>query len=155
MIDDFAHNPDKIDATLATLRAQPGRLLIMFQPHGYGPLTKMGEELADELRERDGARRPALLAGPGLPGRHGRTHARIRLAGRAVSERGAQADHIPERAAIGEALLAEARDGDRILIMGARDDSLQRIRGRPGRKAGVEELIGASGVGPAWQSPAP
>jgi len=49
VIDDFAHNPDKIDATLATLRAQPGRLLLMFQPHGYGPLTKMGEELADSL----------------------------------------------------------------------------------------------------------
>jgi len=46
VIDDFAHNPDKIDATLATLRAQPGRLLIMFQPHGYGPLAKMGDELA-------------------------------------------------------------------------------------------------------------
>src|SRR5205085_9194180 len=47
VIDDFAHNPDKIDATLATLRAHPGRLLIMFQPHGYGPLTKMGEQLAE------------------------------------------------------------------------------------------------------------
>src|SRR5690349_9018248 len=49
VIDDFAHNPDKIDATLATLRAQPGRLLIMFQPHGYGPLTKMGDELAQSF----------------------------------------------------------------------------------------------------------
>src|SRR5206468_9746073 len=43
VIDDFAHNPDKIAATLATLRAHAGRLLIMFQPHGYGPLSKMGE----------------------------------------------------------------------------------------------------------------
>src|SRR5690606_18078568 len=46
VIDDFAHNPDKITATLATLTAQPGRLLIMFQPHGFGPLAKMGDELA-------------------------------------------------------------------------------------------------------------
>src|SRR6185437_677547 len=38
VIDDFAHNPDKIAATLATLHAFPGRLLVMFQPHGYGPL---------------------------------------------------------------------------------------------------------------------
>src|SRR3954451_2615216 len=49
VIDDFAHNPDKIDATLATLRAQPGRLLLMFQPHGFGPLAKMGEQLAESL----------------------------------------------------------------------------------------------------------
>ncbi len=51
VIDDFAHNPDKIAATLATLRAQPGRLLIMFQPHGYGPLAKMGEPLADSFAD--------------------------------------------------------------------------------------------------------
>ena len=56
VIDDFAHNPDKIAATLATLRAHPGRLLIMFQPHGYGPLTKMGEELADAFADRNGGR---------------------------------------------------------------------------------------------------
>jgi UDP-N-acetylmuramate--alanine ligase len=37
---------------------------------------------------------------------------------------GAEADHIPERAKVGEAMVAEARSGDRILIMGARDDTL-------------------------------
>ena len=37
VIDDFAHNPDKIAATIQTLHAFPGRLLLMFQPHGYGP----------------------------------------------------------------------------------------------------------------------
>ncbi|HWI76103.1 MAG TPA: Mur ligase family protein, partial [Sphingomicrobium sp.] len=45
VIDDFAHNPDKIDASLATLRVHPGRLLILFQPHGYGPIAKMGDQL--------------------------------------------------------------------------------------------------------------
>ena len=44
-----------------------------------------------------------------------------------VTTRGGQADHIPERAAIGEALVKEARDGDRIVIMGARDDSLSEF----------------------------
>src|SRR3546814_12697346 len=57
VIDDFAHNPDKIDATLATLRAQPGRLLIMFQPPGYGPLSKMGEELAHSFARGMGSGR--------------------------------------------------------------------------------------------------
>src|SRR5690606_11914670 len=38
VIDDFGHNPDKIAATLKTLHAFPGRLLVMFQPHGYRPL---------------------------------------------------------------------------------------------------------------------
>src|SRR5262249_13193483 len=47
VIDDFAHNPDKIAATLATLHDFPGRLLVMFQPHGYGPLKLMGKALVD------------------------------------------------------------------------------------------------------------
>src|SRR3546814_15011893 len=45
VIDDFGHNPDKIAATLAALHAFPGRLLVMFQPHGYGPLKVMKDAL--------------------------------------------------------------------------------------------------------------
>ncbi len=47
VIDDFAHNPDKIAATLETLHAFPGRLLILFQPHGYGPLKLMRQPLIE------------------------------------------------------------------------------------------------------------
>jgi UDP-N-acetylmuramate--alanine ligase len=41
-----------------------------------------------------------------------------------VSARGRTARHIADRAEIGEALLTDARPGDRIVIMGARDDTL-------------------------------
>jgi UDP-N-acetylmuramate--alanine ligase len=47
VIDDFAHNPDKILATLATLHGFPGRLLVMFQPHGFGPLRLMKDAFID------------------------------------------------------------------------------------------------------------
>ena len=47
VIDDFAHNPDKIAATLETLHTFPGRLLLMFQPHGYGPIRLMKDALVD------------------------------------------------------------------------------------------------------------
>ncbi|QNP44911.1 UDP-N-acetylmuramate--alanine ligase [Sphingomonas sediminicola] len=127
VIDDFAHNPDKIDATLATLRAQPGRLLIMFQPHGYGPLTKMGEELAQSFAGGLAQDDHLYLPDPVYQGGSvDRTRGSDWLAEQ-VRERGGKAEHIPERAAIGEALLAEARDGDRIVIMGARDDSLSEF----------------------------
>src|SRR5947209_8382114 len=64
VIDDFAHNPDKIAASLATLRAQPGRLLMMFQPHGYGPLAKMGEALAQSIADRMAADDRLFLPDP-------------------------------------------------------------------------------------------
>ncbi len=124
VIDDFAHNPDKIAATLATLRAQPGRLLIMFQPHGYGPLTKMGELLANSLAEWMAPGDRLYLPDPVY---QGGTVDKVRgsdwLADQ-VRAAGRQAEHVPERPMIGDALVAEAKKGDRILIMGARDDTL-------------------------------
>jgi UDP-N-acetylmuramate--alanine ligase len=127
VIDDFGHNPDKIAATLDTLHAFPGRLLVLFQPHGYGPLRTMGRELiacfADKLGPQD------LLILPD-PAYYGGTVERtvgsedvvagVRAAGR-------DAEHIAERAAAGERLAALARPGDRIVIMGARDDSLSQF----------------------------
>jgi UDP-N-acetylmuramate--alanine ligase len=127
IIDDFAHNPDKIDATLATLRAQPGRLLIMFQPHGYGPLTKMGEELSSSLASGMAPDDRLYLPDPVYQGGTvDRTRGSDWLAEQ-VRAKGGSAEHIPERSEIGKALLAEARDGDRIVIMGARDDSLSEF----------------------------
>ncbi len=54
VVDDFAHNPDKISATLETLHAFPGRLLLMFQPHGYGPIRLMRDALGGLLCKRVG-----------------------------------------------------------------------------------------------------
>ena len=127
VIDDFAHNPDKIDATLATLRAQPGRLLILFQPHGYGPLAKMGEQLAESFAGGLGPDDRLFLPDPVYQGGTvDRSRGSDWLADQ-VRTRGGHADHVAERAAIGEALVKEARDGDRIVIMGARDDSLSEF----------------------------
>ena len=57
VVDDFAHNPEKISATLETLHAFPGRLLLMFQPHGYGPIRFMRDALVgcftSGLRDED------------------------------------------------------------------------------------------------------
>jgi UDP-N-acetylmuramate--alanine ligase len=124
VIDDFAHNPDKIDATLATLRAQPGRLLIMFQPHGYGPLTKMGDELAESFAKGLAPDDRLFLPDPVY---QGGTVERSRGSDWLAERIGTQAEHVADRAAIGERLVAEAQAGDRIVIMGARDDSLSEF----------------------------
>src|SRR5881628_923399 len=124
VIDDFAHNPDKIAATLATMRAQPGRLLIMFQPHGYGPLAKMGEPLAESLAGGMAADDRLYLPDPVYQGGTVDKARGSDWLAAEVERHGRQAQHIPERTAIGDALIAEAHAGDRILIMGARDDTL-------------------------------
>jgi UDP-N-acetylmuramate--alanine ligase len=124
IIDDFGHNPDKIAATLDTLHAFPGRLLILFQPHGYGPLAKMGRELIACFAEKLAPDDMVILPDPAYFGGtvdrsvgSADIVAGIRAAGR-------NAEHIPDRAAAGERLIALAEPGDRIIVMGARDDTL-------------------------------
>jgi UDP-N-acetylmuramate--alanine ligase len=96
----------------------------MFQPHGFGPLAKMGEELAEAFAAGISVEDRLYLPDPVY---QGGTVERKRgsdwLAER-VRELGASAEHIADRRAIGGALVAEAKRGDRILVMGARDDTL-------------------------------
>jgi UDP-N-acetylmuramate--alanine ligase len=124
VIDDFGHNPDKIAATLRTLHAFPGRLLIFFQPHGYGPLRTMRQELIDTFAGEMGEEDVLILNDPAYFG--GTTDRSVTSADivEGVAKRGRRAEHIPERAAVGERLAGLARPGDRIIVMGARDDTL-------------------------------
>ncbi len=45
VIDDFAHNPDKILASLSVLKNAGRRLIVIFQPHGYGPTRFLLKDL--------------------------------------------------------------------------------------------------------------
>ncbi|MFJ6025099.1 UDP-N-acetylmuramate--L-alanine ligase [Brevundimonas sp. NPDC092305] len=124
VIDDFAHNPDKIAATLKTLHAFDGRLLILFQPHGFGPLKLMRDEFIDGfaglMREDDVLLMPEPVYYGGTTDRSVGSEdiaSGIRAAGR-------RAEALPTREACGARLIELARPGDRIIIMGARDDTL-------------------------------
>lgn len=127
VIDDFGHNPDKIAATLDTLHAFPGRLLIMFQPHGYGPLKTMGAELIDCFVSRLSEEDILLMPDPAYFG--GTVDRAVGSADivAGVVAKGRQAEHIAERGDCGERLLSLARPGDRIVVMGARDDTLSEF----------------------------
>lgn len=82
VIDDFAHNPDKVAATLAAVAELPGRALIFFQPHGYGPLRQMGKELAASFAGGHARRRQAVRVRPRLFRWYRRPQHRQRSAGR-------------------------------------------------------------------------
>lgn len=127
VIDDFAHNPDKIAATLETLHAFPGRLLVMFQPHGYGPLRLMGEALVDSFVEHLNDADVLLMPEPVYFGGTVDRSVNSRDIAEAVAGRGRHAAALPDRPACGDRLVTLARPGDRIVVMGARDDSLSQF----------------------------
>ena len=127
VIDDYAHNPDKIAATLKTLHAFDGRLLILFQPHGFGPLKLMQHEFIEGFA---GLMRPDDVLLMPEPVYYGGTTDRsvgsedIASGVRAL---GRKAEALRDRPACGDRLIELAQPGDRIIIMGARDDTLSEF----------------------------
>ncbi len=139
VIDDFGHNPDKIGATLDTLHAFPGRLLLLFQPHGYGPLKMMRHELVATFAGKMAAADLLVLPDPVY---QGGTVARAVTSADIVGDivaQGGNALHIADRAAAAAHLTTVARAGDRIVVMGARDDSLSQLA------ADMLQMIAAKG----------
>ncbi|WP_404418856.1 UDP-N-acetylmuramate--L-alanine ligase [Brevundimonas vesicularis] len=139
VIDDFAHNPDKIAATLKTLHAFDGRLLILFQPHGFGPLKLMKSEFIDGfaglMREDDVLLMPEPVYYGGTTDRSVGSEdiaSGVRAAGR-------QAEALATRADCGDRIVEIAKPGDRIIVMGARDDTLSTF---------AAELLGRLGEAP-------
>ena len=124
VIDDFGHNPEKVAATLDTLRRHPGRIIAFFQPHGFGPLRQMGAELAAVLATRLGPDDLTILCDPVyFGGTVDRSVSSEHVVGW-IESAGGHAEHIPDRAACADRIVAVARPGDRIVVMGARDDTL-------------------------------
>ena len=124
VIDDFGHNPEKCRATLRTLKAHPGRVIAFFQPHGYGPLRQMGHELAQTFAHELGPDDVTILCDPVyFGGTVDRSEGSERIVG-LIEQAGGRAQYIPTREGCGERVLELARPGDRIVVMGARDDTL-------------------------------
>lgn len=126
VIDDFAHNPAKIRAVLSSFESWPGlgRLFVVFQPHGFGPLRFQFEELvrtfSDSLGGNDVLVLPEVYYAGGSAARDISSRdlaGRVSAAGRAACFYERREDSIPMIAGL-------AGPGDVVLVLGARDDSL-------------------------------
>lgn len=117
VVDDYAHHPAEIRATLAAARERgPGRVLVVFQPHLPSRTRALGPELAEAL----GAADVAVVTDVYLA----REPADPAATGRGVAELvppPARAVYAPTLAAAADAVLAEARPGDLVITMGAGD----------------------------------
>jgi UDP-N-acetylmuramate--alanine ligase len=130
VVDDFAHNPAKIEAALETAHRRAKRVLAIYQPHGYGPTRFLR---ADFVKSFGSALAPEDHVWLLEIFYAGGTAARDFSAADIVAEIAALGRHA-EFAASREALIArikaEAREGDLVLVMGARDPSLTELARR-------------------------
>lgn len=118
LLDDYAHHPAEIAATLAAAR-DGGRLLVLFQPHLYSRTRHLAAELGAALATADVVAVADVYAAreepiPGVTGKLVVDAAAERRPGMPVAWTPAWQD--------GAAFLASrARAGDRVLTMGAGD----------------------------------
>lgn len=124
VIDDFAHNPDKIAATLDTLHQIPGRVLAIYQPHGFRPTKLLKDDLIETFNSHLAA--TDVLIMPEIYYAGGTAQKDISsgdiVAAVKTGER--EAVFIEKRSDIVDFIAQKARPGDRVVIMGARDDTL-------------------------------
>lgn len=124
LIDDFAHNASKIEASLSALKEYPGRLIVMYQSHKPFSARTTGEEdgvvfgkvlskddilLMPEIYMRDPVK-DADISGADL----------VKFA----VDNGVNAKFLGTKEKVRDFILKNAKSGDRIVIMGARDNSL-------------------------------
>ncbi|MEW6096448.1 MAG: UDP-N-acetylmuramate--L-alanine ligase [bacterium] len=127
VIDDYAHNPDKIKATLQTLKLQFPRLIAIFQPHGFAPTRLLKEEFIqtfkEELRRQDILFMPEIYYAGGTVTKDISSNDIITP----LQKEGLQAYYFAHREEILSQLIEKAKPKDGIVIMGARDDTLSEF----------------------------
>ena len=127
VMDDYAHNPEKVSAAIRTAQLGGGRVLAFFQPHGFGPTRFMKSELiesfADSLNEED----ILWLAEIYYAGGTATKDISSKEIAAGVVERGRDARFYPVRDDIIPEMVSTAREGDTILVMGAREHSLHQF----------------------------
>ncbi|MEE9543352.1 MAG: Mur ligase domain-containing protein [Thermodesulfobacteriota bacterium] len=127
VIDDFAHNPVKVAAAIKAAKLAGGRVLAFFQPHGFGPTRFMKDELiesfTDALNEED------ILFITEIYYAGGTTTKDIssKEIADGIVERGREARFTSTRVDIIAEIISTAKEGDTILVMGARDPSLHKF----------------------------
>ncbi|MDD5697646.1 MAG: cyanophycin synthetase, partial [Victivallaceae bacterium] len=124
--DDYAHNPEKIASCIRTAQEiAAGKMLAVFQPHGFGPFGFMRETLLKELEETLRPQDEFLLLPPFYAGGTSSFKPTAEEVAAAYRQNGTKKySCFGTRSELTEYLRENAYSGDIILIMGARDNSL-------------------------------
>lgn len=121
---DFAHNPSKIEASLSALKSYPGRIIAMYQPHTPFSAVNTGDEVAAAVAKVLSPEDIMIMQEiyELTPQDIGISSANII---NRIKENGhQQALFLPHKEDTRRFVLDNVRQGDRVIIMGAHDNSL-------------------------------
>ena len=124
IVDDYAHNPEKVMAAINAVKLGCKRVIAIFQPHGYSPTIFMKEEFINAfiniLSPQDVLFMPEIYYAGGTASKNISSADIIKR----VKESGKNAFFIEKRTDILPEIKERAQTGDCILVMGARDNTL-------------------------------
>lgn len=123
VFDDFAHNPVKIRFAVQALRPK-GSLWVYYQPHGYGPTRFFRDQLVETFAEVIRPEDHLLLAPIYDAGGTADRSIRSEDLAEEIARHGVPAKTAPTRQIAEREIREGARPGDRVVVMGARDDTL-------------------------------
>jgi len=124
VLDDYAHNPAKIAASWSAAAENAKRVIGVWRPHGYGPLSLLFNELVDAFAN---VCRPAdhlfILPVYYAGGTAKKTQDDQRLA-EVLAARGISAEFVPDYTLLRNNIRSLMKPGDTVIGMGARDPEL-------------------------------
>jgi UDP-N-acetylmuramate--alanine ligase len=136
VVDDFAHNPAKIAAAVQAARGLSERIIAAYQPHGFGPTRFLKDEYIATFRtifrQGDALHLLPIYYAGGTAQKNISSEDIIAGLGPVVFA----AHAVTGRDDLLVRLQADARPGDCVLLMGARDPSL------PGLARCLVEMFG-------------
>ena len=123
--DDFSHNPAKIAAALETLRPMGSRLILIYQPHGYGPTKLLQGELVETFNDKLTQADILILLDIYYVG--GTADTSICSADLLKAIRIPQAENLKNREKVILRVGEISKPGDVVVVMGARDNTLSEL----------------------------
>lgn len=124
VIDDFAHNPEKVKAALGAAHLRARRVLAVFQLHGFAPARFLKNEFVESFKD---ALKPGdMIWFPDIYYAGGTAAKDISAKdyADALTRLGVTARYAADRTALPDEIASCANSGDLVLSMGARDPSL-------------------------------
>ena len=124
VIDDFAHNPAEVSAAIKACQQVGKRVFAWFQPHGFGPLRFMHEELSALVSETLSPEDTFILSDVYYAGGTVNKDISPEIVSEAIMQNGKNAIFIANRNDVSTYLKEVLKSGDVVLLMGARDTTL-------------------------------
>ena len=127
VFDDYAHNPEKVAASIKTLSQKDHTLWAVVQPHGFAPTRMMKDDFIISFEKNTAPQDYILFAPIFYQGGTVAKDISSKDLADALKTKGKNSLYFENRADIPSYIAQNAKAGDCVVVMGARDGTLTNL----------------------------